>query len=356
MPINVRMPAFVSDMGAATIEKWMFNEGDDIKAGDVLAQISSCGTTGQIKAAAGGILKRIVVPEGTNGLKVRDLVAVLATTTKAGSVAELPGQRSYAPGEPVPAAWSGSKDAWDEAVIKLFEGGTYERVPHGGMRRTIARRLVTSKQTIPHFYVGVDCEIDELLELRSRLNDSALTAADGQAICKLSVNDMVIKALALALRDVPDANVSWTENAILRHKHVDIGVAVSIVGGLITPIIRKAEQKTLQVISAEMKDLGKRAKDRKLKPEEYEGGTTSISNMGMMGVKEFAAVINPPHATILAVGAGEQQVVVKDGVMAIATVMRVTLSIDHRCVDGALGAKLLQVFKSYIENPRSMVA
>ncbi|RWL38993.1 MAG: pyruvate dehydrogenase complex dihydrolipoamide acetyltransferase [Mesorhizobium sp.] len=356
MPINVRMPAFVSDMGAATIVKWMFNEGDDIKAGDVLAQVSSGSNTGEIKAAAGGTLERIVVPEGANGLKVRDLVAVLAIKTEAGSVAAAPGQRSDAPGGPAPAASSGSKGASDDAVLKLFEGGSYERVPNDGMRRTIARRLVTSKQTIPHFYVAVDCEIDQLLGLRSRLNDAAPRAADGLPVYKLSVNDMVIRALALALRDVPDANVSWTESAILKHQHVDIGVAVSIAGGLITPIIRKAEQKTLQVISAEMNDLGKRARDRKLKPEEYEGGTTSISNMGMMGVKEFAAVINPPHATILAVGAGRQHVVVKSGSMAIATVMSVTLSIDHRCVDGVLGAKLLQIFKSYIENPMSMVA
>lgn len=224
------------------------------------------------------------------------------------------------------------------------------------MRRTIARRLVTSKQTVPHFYVGVDCEIDELLTLRSRLNHAAPDTPEGLPGYKLSVNDMIIKALALAMRDVPNANVSWTEHSMVRHRHADIGVAVSISGGLITPIVRKAELKALQVISNEMKDLWKRAKDRKLKPEEYQGGTTSISNMGMMGVKEFAAVINPPHATILAVGAGEQRVVVKSGVMAIATVMSATLSLDHRCVDGALGAELVQKFKSYIENPIGMLA
>jgi pyruvate dehydrogenase E2 component (dihydrolipoamide acetyltransferase) len=246
------------------------------------------------------------------------------------------------------------KGASEEAVLKLFEPGSYELVPHDGMRKTIAKRLVESKQTIPHFYVTVDCELDALLALRAQLNDAA-PRKDSAPAYKLSVNDMVIKALALALRDVPDANVSWTENNMVKHKHADVGVAVSIPGGLITPIIRKADEKTLSIISNEMKDLGKRAKDRKLKPEEYQGGTTSVSNMGMMGVREFAAVINPPHATILAVGAGEQRVIVKKGEMAIATVMSVTLSTDHRCVDGALGAQLLAAFKGYIENPMGML-
>ena len=254
---------------------------------------------------------------------------------------------------PAPAAVA-PKGASDEAVLKLFELGSYELVPHDGMRKTIARRLVESKQTVPHFYVSVDCELDALMALRAQLNDAA-PRKDGAPAYKLSVNDMVIKAMALALRDIPDANVSWTENAMVKHKHADVGVAVSIPGGLITPIVRKAEEKTLSTISNEMRDLGKRAKDRKLKPEEYQGGTTSVSNMGMMGVKNFAAVINPPHATILAVGAGEQRVIVKNGEMAIATVMTVTLSTDHRCVDGALGATLLQAFKGYIENPMGML-
>ena len=254
---------------------------------------------------------------------------------------------------PAPAA-AAPKGASEEAVLKLFEPGSYELVPHDGMRKTIARRLVESKQTIPHFYVSVDCELDALLALRAQLNDAA-PRKDNAPAYKLSVNDMVIKAMALALRDVPDANVSWTDSNMVKHKHADVGVAVSIPGGLITPIIRKAEEKTLSTISNEMRDLGKRAKDRKLKPEEYQGGTSSVSNMGMMGVKNFAAVVNPPHATILAVGAGEQRVVVRKGEMAIATVMSVTLSTDHRCVDGALGAELLQAFKGYIENPMGML-
>ena len=247
-----------------------------------------------------------------------------------------------------------AKGASDEAVLKNFAEGSYELVPHDGMRKTIAKRLQESKQTIPHFYVSVDCELDALMALRAQLN-AAAPEKDGKPAYKLSVNDMVIKALALALRDVPDANVSWTESAMVKHKHADVGVAVSIPGGLITPIVRSAELKSLSAISNEMKDLGKRAKDRKLKPEEYQGGTTAVSNMGMMGVKSFSAVINPPHATILAVGAGEERVVVKNGEMKIANVMTVTLSTDHRCVDGALGAELLGAFKRYIENPMGML-
>jgi pyruvate dehydrogenase E2 component (dihydrolipoamide acetyltransferase) len=242
----------------------------------------------------------------------------------------------------------------EEAVLKLFEQGSYELVPHDGMRKTIAKRLQESKQTIPHFYVSVDVELDALLALRAQINDAAPRKDDRPAY-KVSVNDMVIKAMALALRDVPDANVSWTDTNMVKHKHADVGVAVSIPGGLITPIIRKAETKSLSAISNEMKDLGKRAKERKLKPEEYQGGTTAVSNMGMMGVSNFAAVVNPPHATILAVGAGTERVVVKNKQMVIVNAMTVTLSTDHRCVDGALGAELLGAFKRYIENPMGML-
>jgi pyruvate dehydrogenase E2 component (dihydrolipoamide acetyltransferase) len=267
-----------------------------------------------------------------------------------GAKAAAPAFAGQATAAPAPLA----KGASEEAVLKNFAEGSYELVPHDGMRKIIAKRLVESKQTIPHFYVTVDCELDALLALRSQIN-AASPEKDGKPAYKLSVNDMVIKALALALRDVPDANVSWTETNMVKHKHADVGVAVSIPGGLITPIIRSAELKSLSAISNEMKDLGKRAKDRKLKPEEFQGGTTAVSNMGMMGVKNFAAVVNPPHATILAIGAGEERVVVKKGEMAIATVMSVTLSTDHRCVDGALGAELLGAFKRYIENPMGML-
>ncbi len=301
-------------------------------------------------AKEAGIDISAVAGTGPHGRVVKSDIEAAAA---GGAAKAAPAAAAPQAAAPAPAA-AAPKGASDEAVLKLFEQGSYELVPHDGMRKTIARRLVESKQTVPHFYVSVDCELDALMALRAQLNDAA-PRKDSAPAYKLSVNDMVIKALALALRDVPDANVSWTESAMVKHKHADVGVAVSIPGGLITPIVRKAEEKTLSTISNEMRDLGKRAKDRKLKPEEYQGGTTSVSNMGMMGVKNFAAVINPPHATILAVGAGEQRVIVKNGEMAIATVMTVTLSTDHRCVDGALGAALLQAFKGYIENPMGML-
>ncbi|EKF18695.1 pyruvate dehydrogenase complex dihydrolipoamide acetyltransferase [Nitratireductor pacificus] len=246
----------------------------------------------------------------------------------------------------------------DDAVLKLFEEGSYELIPHDGMRKTIARRLVEAKSTIPHFYLTLDCEIDALLALRKQLNDAApmvKTREGEKQAYKLSVNDMVIKAHARALAMVPDANVSWTENAMVKHRHADVGVAVSIPGGLITPIIRRADEKTLSAISNEMKDLAARARSRKLKAEEYQGGNTAVSNLGMFGIKDFAAVINPPHATILAVGAGESRAVVKDGAVKVATVMSVTLSTDHRAVDGALGAELLAAFKQVIEHPMAML-
>jgi pyruvate dehydrogenase E2 component (dihydrolipoamide acetyltransferase) len=246
----------------------------------------------------------------------------------------------------------------DDHVLKLFEGGSYELVPHDAMRKTIARRLIEAKSTIPHFYLTLDCEIDGLLALRGQLNAAARFNGPDAGVTpsyKLSVNDMIIKALALAFREVPSANVSWTDANMVRHKHADIGVAVSIPGGLITPIIRQAEVKSLSAISNEMKDLAARARQRKLKPEEYQGGTTAVSNLGMFGIKDFAAVINPPHASILAVGAGEERGVVKNGELKIATMMSVTLSTDHRAVDGALAAELLGAFKRYIENPLAML-
>ncbi|ARO23939.1 pyruvate dehydrogenase complex dihydrolipoamide acetyltransferase [Rhizobium sp. S9] len=447
MPINITMPALSPTMEEGNLSKWLVKEGDKVKSGDVIAEIETDKATMEVEAVDEGTVAKLVVPAGTEGVKVNALIAVLAAdgedvsaaASAAGSAAPAkaeaapppkadaaPAKAEAAPAaapapaapaavsaggnrtfssplarrlareagidlsnvagsgpygrviksdieaalaggaKPAPApaaalasqaaapAPAAAKGGSEDAVLKLFEPGSYELVPHDGMRKTIARRLVESKQTIPHFYVSVDCELDALMALRAQLNDAA-PRKDNAPAYKLSVNDMVIKAMALALRDVPDANVSWTDNNMVKHKHADVGVAVSIPGGLITPIIRKAEQKTLSVISNEMRDLGKRAKDRKLKPEEYQGGTSSVSNMGMMGVKNFAAVVNPPHATILAVGAGEQRVVVKNGEMAIATVMSVTLSTDHRCVDGALGAELLQAFKGYIENPMGML-
>ncbi|ACM26482.1 pyruvate dehydrogenase complex dihydrolipoamide acetyltransferase [Agrobacterium rhizogenes] len=444
MPINITMPALSPTMEEGNLAKWLVKEGDKVKSGDVIAEIETDKATMEVEAVDEGTVAKILVPAGTEGVKVNALIAVLAgegedvaaaasgagaapaaapkaeaapvavapaatpapVASAAPAVASAPvatdGQRTFASplarrlakdagidltalvgsgphgrvikkdieaaaagggvakaapaaqpaAAPAPALAKGQSD---DAVLKLFEPGSYELVPHDGMRKTIAKRLQESKQTIPHFYVTVDCELDALLALRTQLNDAAPKSKDGVPAYKLSVNDMVIKALALALRDVPDANVSWTDSNMVKHKHADVGVAVSIPGGLITPIIRSAELKTLSAISNEMKDYGKRAKERKLKPEEYQGGTTAVSNMGMMGVKNFAAVVNPPHATILAVGAGEQRVIVRKGEMVVATVMSVTLSTDHRAVDGALGAELLGAFKGYIENPMGML-
>jgi pyruvate dehydrogenase E2 component (dihydrolipoamide acetyltransferase) len=243
----------------------------------------------------------------------------------------------------------------DKQIRALYEDGSYEVIPHDGMRRTIAQRLTASVQTIPHFYLTMDCNIGLLVEAREQINAAAPKDKDGKPAYKLSVNDFVIKALALALQRVPNANVSWTEGGMLKHRHSDVGVAVAMPGGLITPIIRKAETKPVSVISAEMKDFAARARARKLKPEEYQGGTTAVSNLGMYGMKEFTAVINPPHATILAVGASEERPIVKNGKIEAAQMMSVTMSCDHRAVDGALGAELLGAFKKLIENPVMMV-
>ena len=449
MPINITMPALSPTMEEGNLAKWLVKEGDTIKSGDVIAEIETDKATMEVEAVDEGTVARIVVPAGTEGVKVNSLIAILAAegedvkaaasgggsapaaapkaeAAPAATPTPTPAPATPAAPAPVPAAsapaggsrtfssplarrlakeagldiskLSGSgphgrvvktdvekaaasgtgkvasagtpasggaapaapaaaplaRGMSEDAVLKLFEPGSYDLVPHDGMRKTIARRLQESKQTIPHFYVSVDCELDALLALRAQLNDAAPKKDDKPAY-KLSVNDMVIKAMALALRDVPDANVSWTDANMVRHKHSDVGVAVSIPGGLITPIIRKAELKSLSAISNEMKDLGRRAKERKLKPEEYQGGTTAVSNMGMMGVSNFAAVVNPPHATILAIGAGQERVIVKNREMVIAQMMTVTLSTDHRAVDGALGAELLAAFKRYIENPMGML-
>ncbi|MER9167530.1 pyruvate dehydrogenase complex dihydrolipoamide acetyltransferase [Mesorhizobium australicum] len=452
MPINITMPALSPTMEEGNLSKWLVKEGDKVSPGDVIAEIETDKATMEVEAVDEGTVAKLVVPAGTEGVKVNALIAVLAAegedagaAAKSGGAtpakteapktdapkaeapkAEAPkaeaavpkaqaapaadgnaaGERTFAsplarriakdagvdvsavtgtgphgrvvkadvdaaiagggakaaPAAKAPAGAPASappvKAMSDEQVLKLFEQGSYELVPHDNMRKTIARRLVEAKTTIPHFYLTLDCELDALLALRTQLNAAAPVkkTEKGEApVYKLSVNDMVIKAMAMALKAVPDANASWTESAMVKHKHADVGVAVSIPGGLITPIIRHADDKTLSVISNEMKDLASRARSRKLKPEEYQGGTTAVSNLGMFGIKDFAAVINPPHATILAVGAGEQRAVVRNGEIKIATVMSVTLSTDHRAVDGALGAELLVAFKKLIENPMGML-
>jgi pyruvate dehydrogenase E2 component (dihydrolipoamide acetyltransferase) len=243
----------------------------------------------------------------------------------------------------------------DDKIRALFEPGSYDVIPHDNIRKVIARRLVEAKLTIPHFYLTLDCNIGKLLAAREEINAAAPKDKDDKPAYKLSVNDFVIKALALALQRIPNANVTWTESGMLRHHHSDIGVAVAIPSGLITPVVRHADAKSLSTISNEMKDFAARARTRKLKPEEYQGGSSAVSNLGMYGIKDFAAVINPPHATILAVGAGEERAIVRDGKIEAAWMMSVTLSTDHRAVDGALGAELLSAFKALIENPVTMV-
>jgi pyruvate dehydrogenase E2 component (dihydrolipoamide acetyltransferase) len=254
-----------------------------------------------------------------------------------------------------PMAAPAAQGLADEKILALFEPGSYEVVSHDSIRKVIARRLLEAKLTIPHFYLTLDCNIDKLLGAREEINAAAPKDKEGKPAYKISVNDFVIKALALALQRVPDANVTWTEGAMLRHKHSDIGVAVSIPGGLITPVVRHAEQKSLSVISNEMKDFAARARARKLAPQEYQGGTSAVSNLGMYGVKDFYAIINPPHATILSVGAAEERAIARDGKIEAAHMMTVGLATDHRAVDGALGAVLLNAFKALIENPVMMV-
>ena len=243
-----------------------------------------------------------------------------------------------------------------DEVKALFAPDAYEEVPLDGMRRTIAARLTQAIQTIPHFYLTADVEIDRLIKLREEANLGALKDKDGNPAFKLSLNDFIIRALALALRRVPAANAAWAGDRILRFKHSDIGVAVALDGGLITPVVRGAETKSVSAISAEMKDLSARARDKKLKPADYQGGSAAISNLGMYGVREFSAIINPPHATILAVGAARRQAVEKpDGGVAFASFLAVTLSCDHRVLDGAIGAELLAAFKAFVEMPVTML-
>ncbi len=295
-----------------------------------------------------GLALAAIAGTGPHGRIIeRDVKAALSRAAAAPRV-----QETKAPSAPLPAPAPAPSD---ELIRQNYAAGSFEEVPHDLMRKTIARRLVEAARTIPHFYLTADCNLDALMSLREAINAAAPKDKEGTPAYKISVNDFIIKALALALIHVPDANATWTESAMLKHKHADVGVAVAIPGGLITPIIRAAEAKTLSVISREMKDFSARARARKLLPEDYQGGSTAVSNLGMFGIKSFSAIINPPQATILAVGAAEPRVIVKNGAPAIATVMSVTLSCDHRAVDGVLGAELLAAFKALIEQPAGML-
>ncbi|MDP3898612.1 MAG: pyruvate dehydrogenase complex dihydrolipoamide acetyltransferase [Mesorhizobium sp.] len=304
-----------------------------------------------------GVDVSAVTGSGPHGRVVKaDVEAAIAGGGAKAAPATTEGKAEPASG--AAAAPAMAKTMSDETVLKLFEEGSYELKPHDGMRRTIAARLTESHQTIPAYLLSMDCAIDALLKLREEINRSApvkKTEKGDVPAFKISVNDFVIKALALALRDVPMANASWISTARVIHKHADVGVAVAIPDGLITPIVRHAETKTLSVISNEMKDLAGRARDKKLKPAEYQGGSTAVSNLGMFGVSNFTSIINPPHASIVSIGAGIEKPVVRNGAIVIATVMTATFAFDHRVIDGALGAELAAAFKRHIENPMGML-
>ena len=290
----------------------------------------------------------------------RDVRAALASGTGKAAPAAAPKaadapKAAAAPAPATPAKATAPLGLTVDQVRGFYAKGSFEEVPLDGMRKTIAKRLTEAMQVAPHFYLTVDCELDALMALREQLNKSAGTTKDGKPLFKLSVNDFVIKAMGLALMRVPAANAVWAEDRILRFNNAEVGVAVAIDGGLFTPVIRRADQKTLSTISNEMKDFAARARAKKLKPEEYQGGVTSVSNLGMFGIKHFTAVINPPQSSILAVGAGEKRIIVRDGAPSVAQVMTATLSCDHRVLDGALGAELISAFKGLIENPMGML-
>ena len=468
MPIEITMPALSPTMEEGNLAKWLVKEGDKVSPGDVIAEIETDKATMEVEAVDEGTVAKIVVPAGTEGVKVNALIAVLAAegedaaeaakgggapkaaeakaekaadpapssgpsegdkkaggekkeaapakpaSSGNGAAASSPATEGRASGEgarifasplarriakdagidlsavtgsgphgrivkadveaasaggaakaaPAPAkgeqaaAAPAARSMSDEQVLKLFAEGSYELKPHDSMRKTIAARLTESSQTIPSYLLSMDCNLDALMKLREEINRAAPTTKTEkgeQPAYKISVNDFVIKAMALALRDVPMANASWTSTARVLHKQADVGVAVAIPDGLITPIIRNAGAKPLSVISNEMKDLAKRARDKKLKPEEYQGGSTAVSNLGMFGVSNFTSIINPPHASIVSIGAGIEKPVVKDGAVVISTVMTATFAFDHRVIDGALGAELAVAFRKYLENPMSML-
>ncbi len=419
MPIEILMPALSPTMTEGNLAKWNVKEGDKIKSGQVIAEIETDKATMEVEAVDEGVIGKIMIPAGTEAVKVNQLIALLleegedkkvldgyqpkAALAAPAKPAEKPAEaQQAAPSEgvsqvvsaaPMAATGTGGRvfasplakriaanegvqlqlvqgsgphgRVVKEDVLKFVQSGgaakgrvvrsavEFTKQPNNNMRKVIARRLTESKQQVPHFYLTVECELDALMDVRKQINFDAESRAgkDKKPEYKLSVNDFIIKASALALKKVPAANASWTDEAILLYNNVDISVAVAIDGGLITPIVKNADQKTVVTISSEMKDLAARARQNKLAPEEFQGGGFSISNLGMYGIKHFAAIVNPPQGCILAVGAGEERVVVKHGKMEVKNLMTVTLSVDHRVVDGAVGAEFLQAFKHYIESP-----
>ena len=437
MPTEILMPALSPTMEEGTLAKWLVKEGDTVSSGDLIAEIETDKATMEFEAVDEGVVGKILIAEGSEGVKVNTPIAVLledgesaddiGTTPAAPSEAALAADAGHeaapvvaeapaAPAPAVPVAADGTRifasplarriaadkgldlaqitgsgprgrivkadvetataapqpaaataptvapatpgstsmptGASAEMVARMYEGRTYEEVSLDGMRKTIAARLTEAKQTVPHFYLRRDIQLDALLKFRAQLNKQL----EGRGV-KLSVNDFIIKAVALALQAVPDANAVWAGDRVLKMKASDVAVAVAIEGGLFTPVLQDSDMKSLSALSAEMKDLAARARDRKLAPHEYQGGSFAISNLGMFGIDNFDAIVNPPHAGILAVGAGAKKPVVgADGELKVATVMSVTMSVDHRVIDGALGAQLLQAIVENLENPMVMLA
>ena len=433
MATEILMPALSPTMEEGTLAKWLVKEGDTVSSGDILAEIETDKATMEFEAVDEGTVGKILVAEGTAGVKVNTPIAVLveegesaddikvsdagdkkpaeaapkaAEPEKAAPADKAPapaapaaadGSRIFAsplarriakdkgidlasikgsgphgrivkadvegasaapkaaaaaPSEAAPSPAAAPAGPSADMVARMYEGREYEEIPLDGMRKTIAARLTEAKQTIPHFYLRREVQLDALMKFRAELN----AQLEGRGV-KLSVNDFIIKACALALQDVPDANAVWAGDRMLKLKPSDVAVAVAIEGGLFTPVLKDAHQKTISALSAQMKDLATRARNRKLAPHEYQGGSFAISNLGMMGIENFDAVINPPHGAILAVGAGIKKPVVKaDGEIGVATVMSMTLSVDHRVIDGALGADLLKAIVGYLESPMSMLA
>ena len=436
MSINITMPALSPTMEEGNLAKWLVNEGDTVSPGDVIAEIETDKATMEVESVDEGVVAKIIVPEGTEGVKVNAVIALLAEDGEDVSSIEVNAETTSTPEETPPAAEpsepaeavnkaaaqdvnsptvhdSGTRifasplarriadqkgidlasvagsgprgrivkadveglsagvsqsaasstgtgvsitpSMSDETILSLFEEGTFEKKPHDGMRKVIAQRLTESAQTIPSYFITMECELDNLLSLRSQMNKAAKVDDNGKPVYKISVNDFIVKAMAMALQEVPMANASWTSTDRIYHKHSDVGVAVAVDDGLYTPIVRKAETKSLSMISAEVKDMAGRARNKKLQPQEYQGGCTAVSNLGMFGVREFTSIINPPHASIVSIGAGEKKPIVKDNQIVVGTLMAATFAFDHRVIDGALGAELASAFKRLVENPTAML-
>ncbi|MCC0023434.1 MAG: pyruvate dehydrogenase complex dihydrolipoamide acetyltransferase [Hyphomicrobiaceae bacterium] len=441
MSINITMPALSPTMEEGTLAKWHVKEGDSVSAGDVIAEIETDKATMEVEAVDEGTIGKILVGEGSEGVKVNAVIAVLledgesagdigeakpapapkpAAEAPAPAKAEAPKPAPAAPAPqpvsaPTPAPVSNgarvfasplarrlAKEAGIDiaringtgpkgrvvkadveraktdgnnlkaapaaamgaatpavsrvSVEAIYEEGSYQVVPADGMRKTVAARLTEAARDVPHFFLTADIKLDALMKARADINATAKKDKDGKPEFKLSVNDFVLKAWAIALQQVPEANATWAGDAILLHKHSDVAVAVAVPGGLFTPVVKQAELKSLRQISAEVKDLATRAKSKKLAPHEYVGGSSAVSNLGMFGVKHFTSIINPPHGTIISIGAGEERVYVENGEIRIGTFMTISVSCDHRSVDGALGAQLMAAFKALIEQPVMMLA